>query len=336
MKNKQIIVHVGPPKTGTSALQYFLLRSHDKLKKVGYYYPNHQLDENNISGGHGCPKFNIKKTINEFLESNYHTLILSSESFWKQINEINSFHSNIKFVSFYRCSIFQSISGYIQKIKRKNKIEKFRKNQINRIPNDTHLDNLKNEKINYSIIPYNYDFNDTWSIANEFLKFIEKNNDLNHLYENKVKVVNTAYCIEAFEFKRYINKFIDKFDAEKPKNKFILRELDKILQRFTDGESNLSFLNDKEFEENKQIEISFLEKLISEYSQSKLETTLKYIEKSKNKKYIKQILSEEQIDKIVNYVAGEDINLLRELFDFIPTNTDNPIYNKIKKYRIIK
>ena len=154
---------------------------------------------------------------------------------------------------------------------------------------------------------------------------------MNHLYENKVKVVNNAYCIEAFEFKRYINKFIDRFLSENTENKFTLSKLDKILQRFTDGESNFSFLNGKEFEENKKIEISFLEKLISEYNQSKLETTLNYIKKSKNKKYITQILSNEQIDKIVNYVAGEDINLLRALFGCIPTNTDNPIYNKIKK-----
>tara|TARA_Y100000385_G_scaffold132178_1_gene137450 strand:- start:443 stop:1444 length:1002 start_codon:yes stop_codon:yes gene_type:complete len=332
MINKQIIIHVGPAKTGTSALQYFLLRNRAELKKNGYYYPNHKTDENDIGGGHGIGKFfNIKKIINNFLESNYHTLILSAESFWKRINELNSLYSNIKFISFYRCSIYQSISGYIQVIKRDNKTEKFNTNKLNRKPNDMHLDNLKNEKINYSIIPYNFDFDDTWSIVTEFLKLIEKNNDLNHLYENKVKVVNTAYCIEAFEFKRYINKYINRFSAEKPENKFILAKIDKILQRFTDGESNFSFLNNEQFEENKKIEISFLEKLISEYNQSKLETTLEYVKKNKNKKYITQILSEEQIDKIVNYVAGEDINLLKELFGFIPTNTNNPIYNKIKK-----
>lgn len=329
MKNKQIIIHVGPAKTGTSALQYFLLRNHDELKKNGYYYPKHKTNKNNISGGHA--KFDIKETINNFLESSYHTLILSSESFWTKTNELNSLHSNIKFISFYRCSIYQSISGYIQQIKRKNKTEKFNTNKINRKPNDRHLDNLKNEKINYTIIPYNFDFDNNWSIANEFLKFIEKNNDLNHLYENKVNIVNSAYCIEAFEFKRYISKSIDKCDAEKPENKFILSKLDSILQRFADGESNFSFLDNEQFEENKKIEISFLKKLISEYNQSKLETTLKYVEKSKNKKYITQILSNEQIDKIVNYVAGEDINLHRELFGCIQINTDNPIYNKIKK-----
>ena len=37
-----------------------------------------------------------------------------------------------------------------------------------------HLDNLKNKNFDYSIIPYNYDFDDTWSIANDFLKFVKK------------------------------------------------------------------------------------------------------------------------------------------------------------------
>ena len=81
VENKQIIVHQGPAKTGTSALQYFLLKNQNELKKVGYHYPTHKIDENNISGGHYNRKFNIKKTISEFLESNYHTLILSSEQF---------------------------------------------------------------------------------------------------------------------------------------------------------------------------------------------------------------------------------------------------------------
>ena len=59
VENKQIIIHVGPAKTGTSALQYFLLRNRNELKKVGYYYPEHRIDENDISGGHS--KLDIKK-----------------------------------------------------------------------------------------------------------------------------------------------------------------------------------------------------------------------------------------------------------------------------------
>ena len=327
VENKQIIIHVGPAKTGTSALQYFLLKNRNELKKQGYYYPEHITDENNIGCGH--TKFDIKKVKNEFLESDYHTLILSSESFWGRIHEINSFHSNIKFVSFYRCSLFFSISGYIQQIKRKNKSQKFNKDDINIKPNETHLLNIKNDNLDYTIIPYNFDFDDTWSIANEFLKFIEKNNDLNHLYENKVNVINPAYCIEAFEFKRYINKYINKFDVEKPENKFILSKLDKILQRFRDGESNFSFLNDEQFEENKKIEISFLEKLISEYKQLNLKSILEYVKKSKNNKYTTQTLSEEQTLKIVNYVANEDTELLKTIISSIPGDIENIFYRQL-------
>lgn len=321
VENKQIIIHVGPAKTGTSALQYFLLKNRNELKKQGYYYPEHLTDENGIGFGH--THLDIKKVKNEFLESDYHTLILSAESFWGRLGEINSLHSNIKFVSFYRCSLFASISGYIQRIKTKNKTEKFNTDKIKRGPYDTHLNYLKNKKLNYNIIPYNFDFDDTWSIANEFLKFIEKNNDLNHLYENEVQVVNPAYCIEAFEFKRYINKFIAKHDVDNLDSKRILSKLDKILQRFTDGESNFSFLNDEQFEESKKIEISFLEKLISEYKQSKLKLILEYVEKSTNNKHITQILSEEQASKIVNYVANEDIELLKLIVSFIPSSIDN-------------
>ena len=225
--------------------------------------------------------------------------------------------------------MFFSISGYIQQIKRKNKSQKFNKDDINIKPNEIHLLNIKNDNLDYTIIPYNFDFDDTWSIANEFLKFIEKNNDLNHLYENKVNVINPAYCIEALEFKRYINKYINKFDVEKPENKFILNKLDTILQRFADGESKFSFLSDQQFEENKKIEISFLEKLISEYKQLNLKSILEYVKKSKNNKYTTQTLSEEQTLKIVNYVANEDTELLKTIISFIPGDIENIFYKQL-------
>lgn len=325
-EGRQIIIHVGPAKTGTSALQYFLLRNHNELKKIGYYYPEHRIDENDISGGHF--KLDIKKTINEFLKSSYHTLILSSESYWARINEINSLYSNIKFISFYRCGIYQSISGYIQQIKRNNKTEKFDTNKINREPSDMHLENLKNDNLDYTIIPYNFDFDDAWSIANEFLKLIETNKNLDHLHENKVNIINPAYCVEAVEFKRYINKFINKFDSDKPENKDILSKLDKILQRFTDGESSFSFLTDEQFEEIKKIEILLLDKSILEYKQLNLKSILEYVKKSTNKKHITQILSKEQINKIVNYVANEDTELLKYIVSFIPSASDNMFYRQ--------
>lgn len=332
LENKQVIIHIGPGKTGTSALQYFLLKNRDKLEKAGYYYPDHRVDQNGVGGGHANPRrFNIKNIINNFLESNskHHTLILSSENFFVKINELNKICANIKFVSFYRCSIYQSLSGYIQKIKRKDQTDKFKRHKIDRTPNDIHLDNLKIKNINYTIIPYMFDFDNTWSIVNEFLRFIDNSNVLSHMYENKIKIVNPSYCIEAIELKRYINKYINKFDVEKPENIFILNKLDTVLQRFADGESMFSFLEDEQFEENKKIEILFLENIIKNYKQPQLKVILNHMQKSRNKKFITQQLSKQQIVKIVKHIANEDVNILKNILPYISKDSEHPICTEI-------
>ena len=331
MKNKQIIIHVGPAKTGTSALQYFLLKNRDKLEKAGYYYPDHHVDQNGVGGGHAptC-RFNIKNIINNFLESNskHHTLILSSENFFHMINELNKIYASIKFVSFYRCSIYQSLSGYIQKIKRKNQTDKFKRHKIDRTPNDTHLDNLKIKNINYTIIPYMFDFDNTWSIVNEFLRFIDNSNVLSHMYENKIKIVNPSYCIEAIELKRYINNYINDINIDN--NESTMHELDVILQKFTEGVNDFSFLKDEQFEENKKIEILFLEKIIKNYKQPQLKVILNHTQKSKNKKFIKQQLSKQQIVKIVRHIANEDVNILKNILPYISKDPDHPICTEIR------
>ena len=48
----RVCIHIGAPKTGSSAIQYFLRNNRSKLKKHGYFYPQHRTDKNNVSGGH--------------------------------------------------------------------------------------------------------------------------------------------------------------------------------------------------------------------------------------------------------------------------------------------
>ena len=49
----ELILHVGAPKTGTSAVQRHFHAQADVLRRHGIHYPHHHLDANGVSGGHG-------------------------------------------------------------------------------------------------------------------------------------------------------------------------------------------------------------------------------------------------------------------------------------------
>lgn len=49
----EIVVHIGAPKTGSSTIQNICMLNRELLKSYGYYYPEHNLDINGVSGGHG-------------------------------------------------------------------------------------------------------------------------------------------------------------------------------------------------------------------------------------------------------------------------------------------
>lgn len=48
----EVVLHIGAPKCGSSAIQRFCVGQRDELLTLGYYYPEHPLDVNGVSGGH--------------------------------------------------------------------------------------------------------------------------------------------------------------------------------------------------------------------------------------------------------------------------------------------
>ena len=51
-----VVLHIGAPKTGTSAIQAYLSAHREQLSEAGYRYPRHPVDENNIGGGHATDR----------------------------------------------------------------------------------------------------------------------------------------------------------------------------------------------------------------------------------------------------------------------------------------
>jgi hypothetical protein len=49
----ELVIHIGAPKTGSSAIQRHCHLHAAALQAAGYHYPPHPLDTNGVSGGHG-------------------------------------------------------------------------------------------------------------------------------------------------------------------------------------------------------------------------------------------------------------------------------------------
>ena len=86
-----LYLHIGSGKTGSSALQLFLLENRLILSRLGFEYPEHELDINLISSGNGriyCDKSvrdnktGAKKFTKKMLEKSNKNIVISSEYFY--------------------------------------------------------------------------------------------------------------------------------------------------------------------------------------------------------------------------------------------------------------
>ncbi len=130
--NKRIIFHVGPPKTGSSAIQQFLHQHRQQLLASGVLYPAHSVDENGISSGNAreicapdpegrlvLDHQKLTHVLNTF-EKNPRAkiLLLSSESFFRILDDIIRAVPDAEIICFLRNPVEFQLSIYNQSVKR--------------------------------------------------------------------------------------------------------------------------------------------------------------------------------------------------------------------------
>lgn len=223
MDNVTVYLHIGMPKTGTSALQYCLLKNRDQLYRMGIDYPPHPLDPNGISSGNAEQLVRAlkngntseaKQIVTEILNSSCSTIVLSSEYLYRAgeaclaaIKELFE-TANIKVILYLRRQDFLLVSSYNQGVKRAK-----RTSQMNLFIHEAALHRYTFEEV--------HTWASCWGKENINLRIYEKQQfvdgnifsdfldaigiSLTPEFELPPKRINTAYRIDAFEFMRQLN-----------------------------------------------------------------------------------------------------------------------------------
>lgn len=261
---KKLKIHLGPPKTGTSAIQSWLHENREQLNAEGICYPKHNTDDNGVSSGNferfvtidrggKLSYFSDEKACNlieEFNASQSNTLLLSSEHFFYYLIWLFSRFQTAEFIFYVRHPIALAESGFHQEVKRHGRIKPFS------LPKNVSFQNLNIVKSLASEfdckITYRYYDREQFFSGNLISDFLHTIGS--QITAPKIaRKLNTQYSPGAINLMLECNSFA---------STSLLKELDLFLQRYSEGIEAFSFISNKDFEES-QIK---LKKMASELS----------------------------------------------------------------------
>lgn len=246
LESAEIIIHIGSPKTGSSAIQKYFNNHRKTFIKYGVFYPEHGLDSNGISGGHWeLANFVVSKDLSKATEvlagylkqakKKKCKLLISAESFFVRPEDLLSIlpTKNFHVVSYFRHPLDAFRSHYNQGVKRH-----FSTNDIKAVATSIEISRPgisgevllkwadligvnKISLLHYSSLGLNG--------FNSIKVFCELLN-LPYLPGGE-KRINASYTPSALEFKRLLNAVLDE------KNAVLNSRLDIFLQKYSDSVS---------------------------------------------------------------------------------------------------
>lgn len=259
---KKIYIHVGPPKTGTSAVQKWLNANSALLHQQGIFYPTHAVDKNGVSSGNVRNIYDIDNNKNlhlnqqrlsellqKFEQSNHHILLLSSEFFFVRMEELKAHIPGAIFIAYVRNPLEVKESIYNQSVKRHFQIDKI---NIGRRKRLTHLNKLSefvqaHKSSDLCIRAFGYRYFTNGNIVSDLLSVMGINMDVS------LPSVNSSYQFEALEFKRWLNQF-NLHDQQSL--------IDRALQSYDSGTQNYTFIPKEQFSDDS----IYYSKLIGDYA----------------------------------------------------------------------
>lgn len=318
MKEKNIYFHIGPGKTGTSAIQAWLQSNQAWLKKNNVLYPEHELDINNVSSGNllqivdrdkeGKTSFSLskKEQLQAKLDrSNAETLLISSEFLFSHADELLEHFPQSKVVIYLRDPIELLESNYNQSVKRHGVFIPLN-GQPQGFPTLPYLERLlkKHGKSRVIIRPYHVSEYKGGNIISDLLYTVGVNTAPS-LNDSRI---NSSYQFEALEFKRLANYFpISQLEAD----------LDKVLQRFSSGISKYTLL-DEEFESDVRASLSNeLNIFIEKFDLHELKSFNSKLRDISDKPRLYQQATVEQLMSVATYLKNTDPKLFDKLSNIV-------------------
>ncbi len=331
--DKRIVIHAGPGKTGTSAIQAWLSQNEEILLENSIFYPRHNLPKNEISSGNikeilsqnkegkwQVDEALVNKLLNSFERSTYKVLLLSSEFFFHHIKTIHKYIPQAEYIAYIRNPVELIQSNYNQSVKRECVVNLFQSPSTFNSNMWRYLTNLFTD-INGKLIhlrPYDFSLMQGGDIVTDLLSV------LGLTVESEKRNVNPSYTLQALEFKRLINHF-------EPRHLQV--SLDAILQACPIGEPSYSLMKVDVFENLNKEGCKQMSVFIDKYEQKHLVPLLDNFRNSQQKKYIPQDVTARQLSEIVNYIKSLDMNLYTRLKALIESQPclliDNPAIYQI-------
>lgn len=318
---KAVFIHVGPPKTGTSAIQNFLATNQDLLSNLGIYYPQHAVDKNGISSGNYTSIYSstqrkvvdtdkVASLLNSFRNSKNSILLLSSEGFFDRMNEIAAAIPKAQFIYYMRNPLDYMESTYNQSVKRQRNTEPLsisvKKPDLSKVKvleKYIQANGTKNLKLRY----YHPACFHSGDIVSDFFTAM----GIDSIPRAKSKQINLSYSFEALEFKRQINRL-----NPSPYCQYLL---DKTLQTHQ-GIMSYSLISPDTYSELRQAEIEYLTIFFAQHNIAGSEGYLATLKREKQKTYKAQHLTFDQWKEMGHFIYSTTPELFVHLTKLIENN----------------
>ncbi len=311
------IIHFGPPKTGTSAVQWWCNENASLLMKSGIYYPQHTTDKNEVSSGNLLSIFDKDANRNlklnkekitivkeETIKKGAEFLLLSSEFFFLRLPELIEFFPRGKFVGYIRNPLEILDSNYNQSVKRHNNTSK--------IPLTKHLNcNVLNQlsgylkkysEINFQLRAFSLKAFHNESIISDMLDCLGISVDVAW---PSIKI-NKSYTHSALETKRWLNR-LNLHESNV--------KVDSTLQSFKGDTSYYTVIPDEYYMKYQSQASSVLKKFTDEFPVVNSESLLEVASNSYHFKppYYPQEISIERFSNVIKYIKKNEPSLYKKL-----------------------